>query len=88
VRKVPSKKELRKQAHHLKPVVSIGKNGLTDAVVAELKAALKRDKLIKIKLARGAVDKYGKDELIPEILESTDSELIEKKGFTAVLYKP
>ena len=85
---MPSKKELRKRAHNLKPVVAIGKNGLTDAVVAELKAALKRDKLIKVKLAGGAVDKYGKEGLLPEILSSTDSSLVERKGFTVVLYKP
>ena len=82
------KKELRKRAHNLKPVVSIGKNGLTDAVVAELKAALKRDKLIKVRLAGGAVDKDGKEGLLPEILSSTGSELVERKGFTVVLYKP
>jgi RNA-binding protein len=88
VNEVPSKKELRKRAHHLKPVVAVGKNGLTDAVIAEVKSALKRDKLIKIKLARGAVDGYDKDDIIEELMASTDSEVIEKKGFTVVLYKP
>ena len=85
---MPKLKELRKKAHDLKPVVSIGKNGLTDAVIQELKAALKRDGLIKVKLAGGAVDKYGKEGLLPRILEATGSELVEKKGFTIVLHKP
>ena len=83
-----NKKELRKRAHSLKPVVSIGKNGLTEAVLDELKGALKRDKLVKVKLAAGAVENYGKEGLLPDILDTTGAELVEKKGFTIVLYKP
>ena len=82
------KKELKKRAQSLKPVVSIGKSGLTENVIEELTAALKRDKLIKVKLAGGAIENYGKEGLLPDILKETKAQLIEKKGFTIVLYKP
>jgi len=81
------KKELKKQAQKLKPVVMIGKAGLTDAVVAEVKGALKRDKLIKIKMSGGAVDSYDKADMIQQLVELTNSDFVEKKGHTIVLYK-
>ena len=42
---------LRGQAHSLKPVVQLGARGLTDAVVAEVDAALEVHELIKVRLA-------------------------------------
>ena len=41
---------LKAQAHALKPVVMIGQNGLTDAVVRETDRALKAHELIKIRV--------------------------------------
>lgn len=42
--------ELRAQAHALKPVVLIGAEGLTDAVLAEIKVHLAAHQLIKIRV--------------------------------------
>lgn len=42
--------ELRAQAHALKPVVLIGSDGLTDAVLAEIKVHLAAHQLIKIRV--------------------------------------
>ncbi len=42
--------ELRSQAHALKPVVLIGAEGLTDAVLAEIKVHLGAHQLIKIRV--------------------------------------
>jgi len=44
------KKELRKKAHALKPVVMIGQHGLTDAVLAEIDLALNAHELIKVRV--------------------------------------
>ena len=41
---------LKAQAHHLKPVVHIGKGGVTDALAAELDVMLESLELMKIKL--------------------------------------
>lgn len=45
---------LRALAHHLKPVVYVGTEGLTDAVVASLEEALHNRELLKVKLQEGA----------------------------------
>ena len=44
------RKEFRAQAHHLEPVVRIGGEGLTKAVIKETDAALKAHGLIKVRV--------------------------------------
>jgi RNA-binding protein len=44
------KKLLIAKAHHLKPVVHVGKSGVTDALAQELAVALDSLELLKIKL--------------------------------------
>jgi RNA-binding protein len=44
------KKQLKMQAHDLKPVVIIGQAGLTDAVLTEIDIALDYHELIKVKI--------------------------------------
>ena len=47
------RKELKKKAYPLKPIIMIGQKGLTDAVIAEIDSALDTHELIKIRI-RGA----------------------------------
>ena len=44
-------RHLRALAHSLKPVVMLGANGLTPAVLAEIELAIAHHELIKVKLA-------------------------------------
>lgn len=48
------RRELRAQAHHLDPVVSVSANGLSDSVMKEIELSLKVHELIKIRV-------YGDD---------------------------
>ncbi len=45
---------LRKLAHHLKPVVMVGSDGVSDAVVDAVGDALNNRELIKVKLQESA----------------------------------
>ena len=45
-----TRQALKKQAHHLKPVVQSGAAGVTDPVLAEIDRALTDHELVKIKL--------------------------------------
>jgi putative YhbY family RNA-binding protein len=47
---IQDRKTLRADAHHLKPVVMIGNDGLTDAVKREIDAALNAHGLIKVRV--------------------------------------
>ena len=46
----PQKRQLKALAHPRKPVVIIGDNGLTDAVMQEIEIALDHHELIKIRV--------------------------------------
>ena len=47
------RKELKKKAYALKPIIMIGQNGLTDAVINEIDIALNAHQLIKVR-AKGS----------------------------------
>ena len=47
---------LKAQAHHLKPVVHVGKGGVSESLAAELDLMLESLELMKIKLNQNAAD--------------------------------
>ncbi|MEA3430386.1 MAG: ribosome assembly RNA-binding protein YhbY [Nanoarchaeota archaeon] len=79
------KQELKSKAHLLKPTVQIGKSGLTEALISEIKLQLKHHKLIKIKLMKSVAEEKVK--IIEKILKRTGAELIQKIGSVMVLHK-
>ena len=84
---MPSIKELKSKAMLLAPVIVIGKSGLTDSVIKEVKIQLQKKKLIKVKFLRGIVKEKGKKELAQELASRTDSKIITQVGFVVVLYR-
>ncbi|MBE0582566.1 MAG: YhbY family RNA-binding protein [Desulfofustis sp.] len=80
------KKELRRLGHELTPLVTIGKEGLTDNVIEAIEAVLTSFELIKVKLLNTApLDKQTAAVLIPS---RTDSSLVQLIGKTLLLYRP
>jgi len=79
------KKFLRQAAHHLKPVVWTGQNGITDNLVKEIDQSLERHELIKIKLRLG--EREERDAGIEKICSVTNAELIQRVGNIVTLYK-
>jgi RNA-binding protein len=79
------KRWLKKQVHHLKPVVSLGQAGLTEAVLAEIELALDHHELIKVKIAAGG--RGLRDEFIAAIASRTQADLIDRIGNTAAFFR-
>ena len=79
------KRWLKKQVHHLKPVVSLGQAGLTEPVLAEIEIALDHHELIKVKIAAG--DRDLRDEFIATIASRTQSDLIDRIGNVAAFFR-
>jgi len=79
-----TKKYLRSLAHHLKPVVMVGKNGVTDDLIRAVDEALTGSELIKIKFIEF---KNEKKLLASEIAERTNSHVIGMIGNIAMLYR-
>jgi RNA-binding protein len=78
------RQHLRRLAHELRPVVQIGKEGLTDRVRGAVDVALASHELIKVKFL-GYQDQ--KHELTDDLARSTDSVLIGLVGNVATLYR-
>lgn len=77
---------LRGQAHDLKAMLQLGGKGLTDAVAAEVGAALEHHELVKIKIA--APDREARDAMIAALAERCGAALVQRIGHVAVLYRP
>ncbi len=80
-------KELLEKTNLLKPVLRIGKNGLTENVIKELKNQLKKKKLIKVKLLKSFIEGKDKKKIAKEIANKTNSTIIQQIGFVVVMYK-
>lgn len=80
--------ELRSQAQTLDASLQMGKAGLTDAFVDEVKNQLDQEDLIKVKMLRSARAGEDRKALAEQLAEATGAVLIEVKGYTVVLYKP
>lgn len=82
--KSSAKKNLRSQAHHLKPVVMVGRNGVSEQLIASVDAALKDHELIKVKFLDF---KEEKKEISEEIAAVTKSEVVGIIGNIAIFYR-
>lgn len=79
-----ARKNLRSQAHHLKPVVMVGRNGVSEQLIASVNAALKDHELIKVKFLDF---KDEKKEISGEIAVVTKSEVVGIIGNIAIFYR-
>jgi RNA-binding protein len=81
------KRHLRGLAHHLKPVVMLGQQGVSQGVLAELDAALEHHELVKVRLGSlGGPE--PRERVIGELCAATGAERVQTIGHVAVLYRP
>jgi RNA-binding protein len=82
--KAAQMKNLRSQAHHLKPVVTVADKGLSESVVAEIERALNDHELIKVKLRS---DREKRKEWTLDIATRCKAELVHSIGQVACFYR-
>ncbi len=75
---------LRGLAHHLKPVVYLGKQGITENFIASVNEALDSHELIKLKFTSF---KEERRTLAREIEAQTRSEMVGLIGHIAIYYR-
>ena len=78
-------KHLRNLAHHLKPVILIGQNGITDSLLNELNIALDHHELVKIRIA--GEDREQRKQAISQLCVSTSADKVQAIGKTLTLFK-
>lgn len=80
------KRELRSLGRSLKPLLQLGKDGLTPAVIAKADELLGRRELIKVR----ALDNVPEppEDLAAQLSRQTSSALVASVGRTFLLYRP
>lgn len=77
---------LKAEAHHLKPIIQIGKNGLNNEIKTSIRNALDARELIKVTLLQNT------DENIHDVAETLEEEIgldtVQKIGRILILFKP
>lgn len=76
---------LRGLAHNLNPVVMIGNNGLTEAVLKEIDVSLNAHELIKVQVAGD--DRELRKSLLEEIADKTNATAVHHIGKQLVFYR-
>ena len=79
-----SKKEMMNRALSAM-TINIGKAGVNDNVIEEIKRQLEANEIVKLKFAKNIA--RNKDDYIDDIVSKTKAELIDVRGHVAVIYK-
>ena len=79
-----SKKEVMNRALSAM-TINIGKAGVNDNVIEEIKRQLEANEIVKLKFAKNIA--RDKDDYIDEIVTKTRAKLIDVRGHVAVIYK-
>ena len=79
------KKQFKSIGHHLKPVLIVAENGLSEGVVAELERALNDHELIKVQFR--ITEREDRRALIDELSRIGRCELVQVIGKMALLYR-
>lgn len=78
-------RHLKKSAHHLKPIVQVGKKGVTESLIKELAQAFNDHELIKLQIL--PVQKPEMDATIEAIVAQSGSIHIATVGNVIILFK-
>ncbi|HHT75522.1 MAG TPA: YhbY family RNA-binding protein [Methanomassiliicoccaceae archaeon] len=80
------RKELIAKGSELEPTVHIGKEGLSEGVVEEVRAQVKRSRLVKVRVLPNA--DLTTDEVGSELAERSGTVVVDVRGFTVLLCDP
>ncbi len=79
------RRHLRSIGHDLEPVVQVGKNGLTDAVVAAVESAIAEHELVKVRIGTECPD--DRSEVAARLGPAVKGEVAQLLGRTVLLYR-
>jgi RNA-binding protein len=79
------RRHLRSLGHPLEPVVQIGKNGITDGVIAAVDEALEQHELVKVRI--GTECPEDRHEVAERLGPATKSEVAQLLGRTILVYR-
>jgi len=79
------RRHLRALGHHLEPVVQIGKQGLTDGIIAAIDQALGQHELVKVRVGTECPD--DRHEMADKLGPALKAQVAQVLGRTMLLYR-
>ena len=79
-------RHLRGLGHHLLPAVMVGREGVTDQVVASLEDSIKAHELIKVKIQQNSPQ--DRSEVAELLAKRSVAAVVQILGRTILLYRP
>ena len=79
------KRFLRAEAHHLDPIFQVGKGGVNDQMLSQLRDVLEARELIKVRILDNC--EVDKKTVAEQLASGTRAELVQLIGLTVILYK-
>lgn len=70
-----------------RPTVQVGKEGATTELVKEVNKQLEAREMIKVKILKTALHEEKAKNIADSVAEQTESELVEVRGHTFLLFK-
>ena len=80
------KRHLKGLGHRQKPLVLVGKDGITDALIRQIDDCLSAHELVKVKALEGCP--MPRRELAQALSTATASALVQVLGRTLLIYRP
>lgn len=84
---MPRPDDLKARSKDLKPLLRIGKNGITPTVEGELNVLLKKHHLVKVKFLKAGLGDKDKDDAAQELATAANADIVDRIGLTVTLYK-
>ncbi|NLI61966.1 MAG: YhbY family RNA-binding protein [Methanosarcinaceae archaeon] len=79
--------ELKKLSADLDPIINVGKSGITESLIEELKKQIKEKKLVKVRILKNAEESDDIKEAAALLAERTDSVIVDIRGRTVSFYR-
>ena len=83
---IPSHIKRQAMDRNFQPSVRIGKTGVTENIVEEVRGQLKKRKLVKIKINKGIYDRDARSQVWEYLAEETSSVVVIARGNVGVLW--
>ena len=82
--KLQNKKEIMRNSLNAVEI-NVGKNGVNDNVIEEIKRQLKNEEIVKVRFTRSV--SFNKEEFLESITSQIKAQLVDVRGNVAVFYK-
>lgn len=84
---IKAKRSMRNRSSSTKPLVQIGKHGVTDGIIEAIDSHLERTETVKVRVLKTGLKEMDVKDISREIIEKTGSDLVEIRGHTFVLHR-